>query len=212
VPLIGAPPQPITSAPLVFFVYLVLILLIGSALASVLLRNTLYAVGAFAASMVLLALLYLAIAPFLLVALQLLVFTTVSAVLLIGLLRATTGLGASSVGRLSAEWIIGGAVSAVMFALLALVLGATSWPVQSCCAIPESFAGVLGNAYAVGLAVLAVIVGSAALGSGLMLAAPTLPSPRGGGSTTSRSPGGGGSTTSRSPGGGGANTARGSRQ
>ena len=211
-PLIGALPQPITSAPLVFFVYLVLILLIGSALASVLLRNTLYAVGAFAASMVLLALLYLAIAPFLLVALQLLVFTTVSAVLLIGLLRATTGLGASSVGRLSAEWIIGGAVSAVMFALLALVLGATSWPVQSCCAIPESLGGVLSNAYAVGLAVLAVIVGSAALGSGLILTAPTLPSPRGGGSMTSRSPGGGGSTTSRSPGGGGANTARGSRQ
>ena len=197
-PLIGAPPQPITSAPLVFFVYLVLILLIGSALASVLLRNTLYAVGAFAASMVLLALLYLAIAPFLLVALQLLVFTTVSAVLLIGLLRATTRLGASSVGRLSPEWIIGGAVSAVMFALLALVLGASSWPVQSCCAIPESFAGVLGNAYAVGLAVLAVIVGSAALGSGLMLIAPTgrarlstpgladRPSPRGGGSRTVR--------------------------
>ena len=99
-PLIGAPPQPITSAPLVFFVYLVLILLIGSALASVLLRNTLYGIGAFAASMVLVALLYLAIAPFLLVAVQLLVFTTVSAALLIGLLRATTGLTASGVESL----------------------------------------------------------------------------------------------------------------
>jgi NADH:ubiquinone oxidoreductase subunit 6 (subunit J) len=186
VPLIGALPQPITSAPLVFFVYLVLILLIGSALASVLLRNTLYAVGAFAASMVLVALLYLAIAPFLLVALQLLVFTTVSAVLLTGLLRATTGLGTSSVGRLSAEWIIGAAVSAVMFALLALVLGATSWPTQPCCAIPEDFGGVLGSTYAVGLAVLAVIVGSAALGSGLLLIAPTLPSHRATGPTTAR--------------------------
>ncbi|MEA2667085.1 MAG: hypothetical protein QOJ33_19, partial [Chloroflexota bacterium] len=127
-PLIGALPQPITSAPVVLFVYLVLILLLGSALASVLLRNTLYAVGAFAASMVLVALLYLAIAPFLLVAIQLLVFTTVSAALLIGLLRATTGVRTSSVGRLSPEWVIGAALSAVMFAMLALVLGATAWP------------------------------------------------------------------------------------
>ncbi|HXN57973.1 MAG TPA: hypothetical protein VN912_05240 [Candidatus Angelobacter sp.] len=185
-PLIGAPPQSITSGPLVFFVYLVLILLVGSALASVLLRNTLYAVGAFAANMVLLALLYLAIAPFLLVALQLLVFTTVSAVVLIGLLRGTTGLRTSSVGRLSPEWIIGAAVAAVMFALLALVLGATSWPVQVCCGLPEDFGQVLGNTYVVGLAVLAVILGSAAVGSGLLLVAPTLRSPRGGGERSGR--------------------------
>jgi NADH:ubiquinone oxidoreductase subunit 6 (subunit J) len=184
VPLIGSLPQPISSGPVVLFVYLVLVLLIGSALASVLLRNTLYAVGAFAASMVLVALLYLAIAPFLLVALQLLVFTTVSAVLLIGLLRGTTGLRTSSVGRLSPEWIIGGAVAAVMFALLALVLGATSWPVQFCCGLGENFGGVLGTIYPVGLAVLAVILGAAALGSGLILAGPTQPPPRGGGSRT----------------------------
>jgi NADH:ubiquinone oxidoreductase subunit 6 (subunit J) len=186
VPLIGALPQPITSAPLVLFVYLVLILLIGSALASVLLRNTLYAVGAFAASMVLVALLYLAIAPFLLVAIQLLVFTTVSAALLIGLLRATTGLRTSSVGSLSPEWIIGAAVLAVLFALLALVLGATAWPVQVCCALPLSFGETLSNDYPVAFAVLAVILASAALGSGLLLAAPSLPSPRGAGSRTVR--------------------------
>ena len=195
--LIGALPQPITAAPLVFFVYLVLILLLGTALASVLLRNTLYGIGAFAASMVLVALLYLAIAPFLLVAVQLLVFTTVSAAVLIGLLRDTTGLKASSVGRLSREWIIGAAVSAAMFALLAVVLGVTAWPVRVCCSFPESFGGVLGSTYAVGLAVLAVILGSAALGSGLMLIAPTLPSPRGGGSTSTRSPGGGGERSGR---------------
>jgi NADH:ubiquinone oxidoreductase subunit 6 (subunit J) len=201
--LIGALPQPITAAPLVFFVYLVLLLLLGSALASVLLRNTLYGIGAFAASMVLVALLYLAIAPFLLVAVQLLVFTTVSAALLIGLLRDTTGLRASGVGRLSREWIIGAAVSAVMFALLAVVLGATAWPVQVCCARSESLGSALANMYVVGLAVLAVILGSAALGSGLMLMAPTLPSPRGGGSTSSRSSGGGGSRTAPTlPGGG----------
>jgi NADH:ubiquinone oxidoreductase subunit 6 (subunit J) len=186
VPLIGALPQPITSAPLVLFVYLVLILLVGSALASVLLRNTLYAVGAFAASMVLVGLLYLAIAPFLLVAIQLLVFTTVSAALLIGLLRATTGLRTSSVGRLSPEWIIGAAVSAVLFALLALVLGATAWPVRVCCALPMSFGETLSNDYPVAFAVLAVILASAALGSGLLLAAPSLPSPRGAGSRTAR--------------------------
>jgi NADH:ubiquinone oxidoreductase subunit 6 (subunit J) len=179
VPLIGGLPQPITSAPLVLFVYLILILLLGSALASVLLRNTLYAIGAFAASLVLLALLYLAIAPFLLVAVQLLVFTTVSAGLLIGLLRSTTGLRVSSVGRLSREWIIGAAVAGVLFAMLAVVLGATAWPVQICCALPDSVAHALGTTYVVGLAVLAVILGTAALGGGLLLVAPTLPRPRG---------------------------------
>ncbi|MEA2636369.1 MAG: hypothetical protein QOH92_3136 [Chloroflexota bacterium] len=186
-PLIGALPQPITSAPVVLFVYLVLILLLGSALASVLLRNTLYAVGAFAASMVLVALLYLAIAPFLLVAIQLLVFTTVSAALLIGLLRATTGVRTSSVGRLSPEWVIGAALSAVMFAMLALVLGATAWPVQVCCALPLRLGDTLTNDYPVAFAVLAVILASAALGTGLLLAAPTLPSPRRGGSRSGSS-------------------------
>jgi hypothetical protein len=73
-----------------------------------------------------------------------------------------------------------------MFALLALVLGATSWPVHICCAFQENFGAVLGGTYVVGLAVLAVLVGSAALGSGLLLVAPTLPSPRGGGERTGR--------------------------
>jgi NADH:ubiquinone oxidoreductase subunit 6 (subunit J) len=188
VPLIGAVPQPITSAPLVLFVYLVLILMVGSALASVLLRNTLYAIGAFAASMVLVALLYLTIAPFLLFAVQLLVFTTVSAALLIGLLRQTTGLEASALGPLSREWIIGAGVSAALFALLALVLGATAWPVRVCCALPLSFGSTLANDYPVAFAVLAVIVASAALGSGLLLAAPTRPSSKGGGSPRGREP------------------------
>ena len=74
-PLIGALPQPITSAPLVIMIYAVLVLMVASALASVWLRNTLYAIGAFAATMVLLALLYLTIAPFLLFAVQLLELT-----------------------------------------------------------------------------------------------------------------------------------------
>jgi NADH:ubiquinone oxidoreductase subunit 6 (subunit J) len=184
VPLIGELPQPITSAPLVLFVYLVLILMVGSALASVLLRNTLYAVGAFAASMVLVALLYLSIAPFLLFAVQLLVFTTVSAALLIGLLRETTGLKPTTQGPLSREWIIGAAVSAAVLALVGVVLGATSWPTGFCCGIIVGLGPVLTNTYPVGLAVLAVILASAALGSGLLLAAPSKPSHRG--STTAR--------------------------
>jgi len=186
VPLIGALPLPITSAPLVLFIDLVLMLILGSALASVVLRNTLYAIGAFAASMVLVALLYLAIAPFLLFAIQLLVFTTVSAALLIGLLRETSGLKPTSLGPLSPEWIIGAAVSAAVLALLGVVLGATAWPTGLAGNPGPGLAQTLTSTYAVGLAVLVVIVASAALGCGLLLAAPTLPSPKGGGSTRRR--------------------------
>jgi NADH:ubiquinone oxidoreductase subunit 6 (subunit J) len=176
VPLIGALPQPITSAPLVLFIYLVLILMVGSALASVVLRNALYAVGAFAASMVLVALFYLAIAPFLLFAVQLLVFTTVSAGLLIGLLRETTGLQPSTVGPLSREWIIGAAVSAALLTLLVVVVATTSWPIGLIGNAGPGIGETLTNKYVVGLGVLIVILASAALGSGLLLAAPTRPS------------------------------------
>ena len=172
--LIGALPQPITSAPLVIFIYLVLILMIAGALASVLLRSTRFAVGAFAATMALVGLLYLTIAPFLLFAVQLLVFTTISAALLIALLRDTSGVQASTVGPFSKEWIIGAAVSAALLALLAVVLGVTAWPVQVCCALPESFGGTLTSTYVVGLAVLVVILAASALGSGLLLVAPRL--------------------------------------
>jgi NADH:ubiquinone oxidoreductase subunit 6 (subunit J) len=176
--LIGALPQPITTAPLVLFIYLVLILLVGSALATVLLRNTLFVIGAFSASMVLISLLYLTIAPFLLFAVQLLIFTTVSAAILIGMLRQTTGLQPSTVGPLSREWIIGAAISAVLLALLGVVLGVTTWPNGLCCSIVVGFGPTLTNTYVVGLGVLVVILASAALGSGLLLAAATLVSPR----------------------------------
>jgi NADH:ubiquinone oxidoreductase subunit 6 (subunit J) len=169
VPLIGALPQPITSAPLVLFIYFVLILMVGSALASVLLRNTLYAIGAFSASMGLVAILYLTIAPFLLFAVQLLVFTTVSAALLVGLLRETTGLGASRQGPLSREWIIGAAVSAALLALIEVVIGVTLWPVGFCCSRVVGIGPLVTETYVVGLAVLVVILASAALGSGLLL-------------------------------------------
>lgn len=185
-PLIGSLPAPITSAPLVILIYVVLILMVGSALASVVLRNLLYAVGAFAATMLLVAILYLTIAPVLLFAFQLLVFTTVSAALLIGLLRQTSGLTASRVGPLSREWIIGAGVAAAFFALVGVVLAVTNWPVHTCCALPESFTSTLGTTYIVGIWTLAILLASAALGCGLMLIAPatsTLPTARGGGRT-----------------------------
>ncbi len=194
--LIGALPQPITEAPLVILIYAALVLMLAGALASVLLRNTLYAIGAFAATMVLVALLYLALAPFLLFALQLLVFTTVSAALLIGLPRQTTGL-ASKQEPFSREWIIGAAVAAALLALLVVVVATTSWPASQTANAGTGFGAALTNTYVVGLAVLAVILASAALGSGLLLVASTLPSPRGGESARSPSPRGGGSERRR---------------
>jgi NADH:ubiquinone oxidoreductase subunit 6 (subunit J) len=173
VPLIGALPQPITSAPLVLLIYLVLFLMVAGALASVLLRNALYAIAAFCATMLLLAILYLTIAPLPLFALQLLIFTTVSALLLLGLLRETSGLAAATVGPFSREWIIGGAVAAVLLALLGLLAAVTSWPVRvgpqgvACC---PDFLTLVTDGYRVGLAVVVVLIGSAALGSGLLLA------------------------------------------
>jgi len=188
VPLIGALPHPITSAPLVLFIYLVLILMVGSALASVLLRNTLYVIAAFSASMVMVALLYLAIGPFLLFAVQLLVFATVSAALLMGLLRETTGVKASTLGPLSREGIIGAAVAAAVLALLVVVVATTSWPTGLIGNAGPGLGEALTNTYLVALAVLVVILASAALGTGLLLAAPTLPSLRGGGSIRGRGP------------------------
>jgi NADH:ubiquinone oxidoreductase subunit 6 (subunit J) len=184
--LIGAVPQPITSAPLVIFIYLVLALMIAAALASVLLRSTLFAVGAFSATMALVGLLYLTIAPFLLFALQLLVFTTVGAALLIAVLREAGGVTEATVGPFSKEWIVGAAVAAALLALLVVVLSVTAWPVRACCSLPGSLGGTLTNTYIVGLAVLVVVLAAAALGSGLLLAAPTLASHRGGGSPADR--------------------------
>ena len=176
-PLIGALPQPITSAPLVILIYAVLLLMVASALASVVLRSTLYAIGGFAATMVLVALLYLTIAPFLLFAVQLLVFTTVSAALLVGLLRQTAGLE-STQEPFSREWIVGVAVAAALLALLIVVIATTSWPIRATTTAGVGFGATLTNTYVVGLAVLVVILAAAALGSGLLLAAPTVTSAR----------------------------------
>jgi NADH:ubiquinone oxidoreductase subunit 6 (subunit J) len=178
VPLIGALPQPITSAPLVILIFAVLILIVASALAAVFLRSTVFATGAFAATMVLVALLYLLIAPFLLFAVQLLVFTTVSAALLVGVLRRTTGLE-STQEPFSREWIIGAAVAAAVLALLGVIVATTSWPVRPTVSAGAGFGATLTNTYVVGVAVLVVLVASAALGSGLLLAAAILPRRRG---------------------------------
>jgi NADH:ubiquinone oxidoreductase subunit 6 (subunit J) len=177
VPLIGALPQPITSAPLVILIYAVLVLMLASALASVLLRSTLFAIGAFAATMVLVALLDLTIAPFLLFAVQLLVFSTVSVALLVGLLRRTSGLE-SAQEPFSREWIVGAAVAASVLALLVVLAATTSWPVRATTNAGAGVGATLINSYVIGLAVLVVILASAALGGGLLLAGPTLVAPR----------------------------------
>jgi NADH:ubiquinone oxidoreductase subunit 6 (subunit J) len=168
----GTLPQAITSAPLVLVVYAVLILLVVNAVTSVLVRNSLWAIGAFASGMVLLALLYLTIAPFLLFAVQLLIYTTVSAGLLLGLLRQTTSLQRPPDSPFNNQWIGGAAVAAALGALLVVVLGATSWPATACCGLGVGEA--LVNAYVVALATLVVLVASAALGVGLLLATPRL--------------------------------------
>jgi uncharacterized MnhB-related membrane protein len=54
--LIGALPQPITEAPLVILIYAVVVLMLLTAVTSVVVRNTLWAIGSFASSMALLAL------------------------------------------------------------------------------------------------------------------------------------------------------------
>jgi NADH:ubiquinone oxidoreductase subunit 6 (subunit J) len=169
----GSLPQPITSQPAVLAIYIVLILMIGSALASVLFRRTLYAIGSYCGTMVLIALFYLLLdLPLLLFALQLLVFTTVSAALLLVLVRRPPGIDPSSTTSVRSDWIAGAAVAAGLLALLLVVVVAvTTWPVGFCCGIPIGFAATLSNDYVIGLAVLVLIIASAALGAGLLLAA-----------------------------------------
>jgi NADH:ubiquinone oxidoreductase subunit 6 (subunit J) len=173
----GTLPQAMTSAPLVLLVYAVLILLVVNAVTSVVVRNMLWAIGAFASGMALLALLYLAIAPFLLFAVQLLIYTTVSAGLLLGLLRQTTGLNRPPDSPFNRQWIVGAAVAAALGALLVIIVAATSWPATVSGSL--DFGEALVNGYVVGLATLVVLVASAALGVGLLLAMPRLaPRPR----------------------------------
>ena len=172
-PLIGSLPEPITSAPAVVAIYIVLALMIGGALASVLLRRTLFAIGAYCATMVLIALFYLLLeVPLLLFALQLLVFSTVSAALLLGLLRRPARIDPLSTTSLRPDWIVGAGVAAGLLALLLVVVVAvTTWPVGFCCGFAVGLGATLTNDYVVGLAVLVVIIASAALGAGLLLAA-----------------------------------------
>lgn len=169
----GSLPQPISSQPAVLLIYLVLGLMIVAALASVLLKRTLFAIGAYSATMVLIAVLYLLLGvPLLLFALQLLVFTAVSAALLIGLLRRPGGVDPSSATSLRLDWIVGAGVAGGLLALLlVVVVGVTTWPVAVCCGIPVSFGETLSTDYVVGLAVLVLLVAAAALGAGLLLAA-----------------------------------------
>ena len=166
--LIGSLPSAIADQPAVLAIYLLLILIVGSALASVLLRNLVFAICAFAISMGALALLYLMLAPFLLFAAQLLVFTGVSALLLLGLLRRTTSMEPAPDSPFSPELIAGVAVGAALMALVGLVVGATNWPVRIT-GNPAGFAGTIANKYVVAIAVVVVVLASAALGAALLL-------------------------------------------
>ena len=178
--LIGTLPAPVTSAPLVILIYVVLILMVASAVASVVLRNALYAVAAFAATMLLVAILYLTIAPFLLFAVQLLIVTVLSVLLLLVLLRDSTGLQRATIGPFGRQSIIGAAVSAALLALIAVIVGATNWPNRICCSLPASFGGAVTNEYVVGLVTIIILIGSAAVGTRLLLrSAPS--APQGGG-------------------------------
>jgi len=134
----------------------------------VLLRNLVFAIAGFAISMGALALLYLMLAPFLLFAAQLLVFTAVSALLLLGLLRRTSGIEPAPDSPFSPELIAGVAVGAALLALVGLVVGATNWPVRVT-GIQAGFGGTVANQYVVALAVVVVILASGALGAALLM-------------------------------------------
>ena len=164
----GSVPSPITAEPAVVVIYVLLVLIVGSALASLVFRNVLFAVASFGATMVGVALLYLMLAPFLLFAVQLLIFTTVSAGLLLALLRSTSGLESPPESPFSPELIGGSAVGAAVLALFGVVVGATNWPVRIHGGPMVGLGGTLVNTYIVGIAILVVIVASAALGVGLL--------------------------------------------
>jgi len=169
VPLLkGSLPSAITDQPAVLAIYLLLILIVGSALLSVLLRNLVFAIAAFSATMAAVALLYLMLAPFLLFALQLLVFTTVSAALLLGLLRRTSGMEPAPESPFSPELGAGVVVGAALLALVGVLVSATNWPVRISGIASEGFSGSLLNDYVVAVAVVVVLLASAAVGAALL--------------------------------------------
>lgn len=169
VPLLkGSLPSAITDQPAVLAIYLLLILIVGSALASIVLRNLVFAIAAFSATMAAVALLYLMLAPLLLFAVQLLVFTTASAGLLLGLLRRTSGMEPAPDSPFSPELIAGVAVSAALLALVGVVVSATNWPVRISGSASEGFSGSVLNGYVVGVAVVVVMLASAAVGAALL--------------------------------------------
>jgi NADH:ubiquinone oxidoreductase subunit 6 (subunit J) len=132
------------------------------------LRNLIFAIGGFAITMGALALLYLMLAPFLLFAAQLLVFTGVSAFLLLGLLRRTGGIEPAPDSPFSPELIAGVAVGSALMALVGLVVGATNWPVRIT-GVQAGFGGTVANQYVVAIAVVVVLLASAALGAALLM-------------------------------------------
>lgn len=169
VPLLkGSLPPAVSAQPEVLIIYLLLLLIVAGALTSVLLRNMAFAIGGFAITMGALSLIYLMLAPFLLFAAQLLVFTGVSALLLLGLLRRTSGMEEATTSPFSPELTAGVAVGTALLALLGVVVGATNWPVRVT-GIQAGFGGTVANQYVVAIAVAVVMLASASLGVTLLL-------------------------------------------
>lgn len=167
--LIGTLPAPITPTPLVILLYAAIVVMLGAALASVLLDNSLYAIGGFGLVMVMVALLYLVLAPVALFLVQLVAFTTVTVALALGVLRTGGQLRRPPRSPFSRDWIPGTILAAALFALIAVVTGTASWPVRAVAATRAGFAGTLADTYLVAIATLVVVAASAALGVALLL-------------------------------------------
>jgi hypothetical protein len=102
----------------------------------------------------------------------LLVVTTVSAALVLALLRRTGGLEGNMLGPLAREWIVGAALAAAVLLFVGAVVGATRWPVRLAGQPFADFAGAITNQYLVALVVTVILLAGAALGAGLLLAEP----------------------------------------
>lgn len=170
----GTVPHSLTDQPAVLIIYVLLVVIIGAALACVVLRNVVFAIASFAGTMAAVAFLYLFIQPYsaaraMLFAAQLIVATLAPAVLMLGLVRRTSGLARPPSSPNGRENLAGAVVASLVFALFAVVVGRAAWPVR---VAPDLFSGLartITDSYVVALAALVVLVGASTLGVWLLL-------------------------------------------
>lgn len=165
--MIGASPGTITSPGLVVASYAVGALLMVGALATVLLRNLLYATGALVATLVLAGLLYLVLdAGPLLVAVQIVLYGGGAGALLYVFSRWTRTAGP---GSLFNRQLIPAAIVALAVALmLASVPVLVSWPPTAAQSTGDLWSS-LTNLFPVAMATAGTIVAAAAVGLALLL-------------------------------------------